>query len=507
MHRLVNKDSDLEQRYWDLKARFEGLVNAAINGIIIIDEGGKIETFNSGAEQIFGYRADEVIGKNVNVLMPQPYQAEHDRHIANYLATRIPKIIGIGREVSGKRSNGDVFPMDLSVGEIKGRDKTRFVGIARDISARKAVEDALREREQEFRLLFENVPVGIFTMTFDGAFKSANPSLIKFLGYEEAEILNMRCCDLVPQDNRQELNVAIEEITSGKRRTSVIDTKWIASDGRETYVTIHAGLVDVPEKESFIIGQAVDRTSQVLSGEVTRQAREQLAHVDRLTTLGEMATAIAHEINQPLAAIASYAQAHRRLIERKQSRLGEITEAFEHIASQALRAGEVVRRIRSFITRGESSRATVQINDIISMVLELGEVDARSQNVEIHTNYGKNIPAVSVDPVQIQQVCLNLIRNAVDAMESVSPHARSLFIDSKRHDDGIEVSFEDSGPGLADNIHDNLFKPFHTTKDTGMGMGLSISRSIIEEHGGVLRYQQAAGGGAIFSFTLPPAED
>lgn len=373
-------------RYAELEARFQGVMDAAVDAIIVIDADAHIETFSAAAERIFGYRAEEVLGRNVAMLMPDPDASRHDRYVQRYLAGGPPQIIGRGREVVGRRKDGSTFPMDLAVGEMRGQRTRRFVGIIRDITRRRDTELALAAREAE-----------------------------------------------------------------------------------------------------------------------SREARERLTQVARVATLGEMASAIAHEINQPLTAISTYAQACRRMRERGLDEPGLIDETLGMITEQALRAGDVVRRIRGFVSHRESARERHDLNAVLATVLTLGAIDADSHRVAIVTDFAADLPQVLVDPVQIQQVCLNLIRNAVDAMGGLPEAARVLTITTRADDEAVEACFADRGPGLAAELRAHLFQPFHTTKAEGMGMGLSISNSLVAAHGGELSYADAPAGGAVFTMRLPLA--
>ncbi|MBI4695168.1 MAG: PAS domain S-box protein [Gammaproteobacteria bacterium] len=492
----------LEQKLLALEARYDGLLRATVEGIIIIGTDGRIESFNPGAENIFGFRAAEVIGHNVSMLMPDDEASRHDGYIGSYLRTRSPKIIGIGREVIGRRRSGEHFPMELAVGEILTEQRITFVGIVRDITKRREVQRMAREREQELRLVIDNAPIGIFTSDLIGRIGTVNPALIAMLGVPAAEIIGRNCTDFaVPQDHER-FAQTLQALVRGAT-VPVCELQWRGRAGALMNVAAHLVLVHRPEGSSFVIGLVVNQTEQVESEEMTRQMREQLAHVGRLTTLGEMASAIAHEINQPLTAISTHAQACRRLIASGNADLPTLADAFERISDQALRAGQVVKRIRNFVTKRESSRETVDVNDIVGQVLDLAEVDAREARVALGTELAGDLPCVFVDPVQLQQVCLNLIRNAIDAMLPLADDQRVLEVSSREAEGRVELVFDDRGGGVPEHVRAELFLPFFTTKESGMGMGLSISHSIVAAHGGTLRYSDNDKGGARFIVSLP----
>jgi len=495
------KPSDFDE----INARFRGVIDAAVDGIILIDERGVIETFNPAAERIFGWTAAEVIGQNVSTLMPEPDASRHDGYIKRYLSGGPAQIIGIGREVVGRRRNGQLFPLELAVGQLQHLKPRRFVGMVRDISQRRAMEQALAAREQELRLMFDGAPIGMFTAGLDGLFNEVNPALVKLLGYSGSELLKIRCADLTHDGDRALLERAYRGLVSGTRSSFNCRVRWLRNDGEVLSVELHAAVAGGSMSAGFIIGQVIDHSEQVRSELESREARERLAHVGRVTTLGEMASAIAHEINQPLTAISSYAQVCIRLMNQGSADQQLLLESLQAIAAQALRAGDVVRRIRGFVSHRDGGREAVALNEVIASVLELAAIDASANQAQITTSLAAELPPVLVDPVQIQQVCLNLIRNAIDAMMELPERERVLLIETRLGEEGVEAVFTDRGPGVAAAMRERLFQPFQTTKVEGMGMGLSISFSIVSAHGGSLRYFDAPPAGARFIITLPVA--
>lgn len=500
----MSADTSATPRASPIEARYDGLLRAAVDGIIVIDRHGLIEAFNPGAERIFLCPAAEALGRSINSFMPEPDAHAHDSYLANYLRTREAKIIGIGREVIGLRRNGERFPMELSVGEIVVDGSVSFLGIVRDITKRRWIESALQEREQEVRLAIDNAPIGVFTAELTGVITSVNAALCKLLGYGVDEMVGAACTNFMLREGLHDFAEWRDPAVAAGKPIPVAEMRWLRKDGAVVNVSVHSGLVSLPDGRAFVIGQVIDQTERLRSEEAERQAREQLAHVGRLATLGEMASAIAHEINQPLTAISTLAQACRRLMAGPDGDAETLAAGFERIAEQALRAGQVVKRIREFITKRESSKELVDINDVVRQVLELAEVDAREGNIAINVEFGTGLPQVFADSVQIQQVCFNLIRNAIDAMTACPVAVRLLEIATRfEPPDKLELTFDDRGGGVPETVRAQLFHPFFTTKDAGMGMGLSISHSIVVAHGGQLRYSDNAHGGARFAIVLP----
>lgn len=241
--------------------------------------------------------------------------------------------------------------------------------------------------------------------------------------------------------------------------------------------------------------------------EQARQHQASLAHVARVSMMGEMAAQMAHELNQPLSAIVSYASGCIRRIRNGSERPEEILEALDQIAGQAVRASEILKRLRAFVRKGAPKRERVHINAVVRNALRFAEVEARDYGVSVRFEPAPYLPVIQADAVQLEQVVLNLVRNGFEAMRETNGRQRELVIRTGLDDHGfVRVSVRDSGAGVAADIADTLFEPFTTTKPDGLGMGLSISRSIIESHGGRLWMTQNAGAGATFEFTVPVAE-
>lgn len=369
-------------------ALLSALLEAAVDGIVVIDPHGIVRLFNPGAERLFGYRADEVVGNNVNMLMPAPFHANHDGYLERYLATGERRIIGIGREVRAINKSGEEFPVDLSVGEAALADDRLFVGILRDLRQRAGLESELRAER------------------------------------------------------------------------------------------IHV-----------------------------RDLERSLAHVHRNSTLGEMAAGIAHEINQPLAAISTYSDAAQRFLARDQVDRAKLGHALEQVGGQARRAGAVVKRMRGLAKQQEAPPEVRQINEVIADLLELAKLEARESDAPIRLELAENLPPVMVDSVQIQQVMLNLIRNGLEAIVTRRQAALGLLVATRPDGDHVEVSVTDHGMGVPADKADDIFHPFETSKPDGMGIGLSICQTIMRRHGGRLWHEPNPGGGSRFIFTLPVVKE
>jgi len=489
----------------------EAILDCMVEGLVVIDPTGIITCFNSAAERIFGYGPEEVVGRNVNMLMPPPWSREHDHYLARYSRTREGRIIGIGREVQGLRKDGRVFPMELSVGAFNAGDEPHYVGVIRDISETRGMQATIATREAQLRLMFDQAPVGAFIVDTAGRVISCNAAFERLLACAPRQLMGKEHRDLLHPEDRGGLCAAFAALRAGPdsdaRFTS--EVRYQRGDGGLAHVQLHVGLVDTVEGDRALIGQCIDRSAQHRAEEELAALHDQLAHVNRLSVMGEMASGIAHEINQPLTAISAYAQACRRMVSAGPLPAGseEFTDALDQIALQAQRAGEVIRRLRGFVRRGESSRATTQLGEVLRGVVKLAEVDARNHEITIERLIPNSLPAVLADPVQIQQVVLNLLRNAMEATPpgAAEDGSRMVCLRAESTGDEVRVSVLDRGHGIEPATATRLFTPFFTTKRTGMGLGLSICQSIIEAHGGRIDYSPREGGGSCFRFTLPVA--
>ena len=248
---------------------------------------------------------------------------------------------------------------------------------------------------------------------------------------------------------------------------------------------------------------STDVTERKRAEEAARQHQAELTHVLRVTSMGEMAAGLAHEINQPLTAIASYAQGSVRRLRANPPQVEPVLAVIDDIAAEALRAGEIIRRLRSLIRKEAPRQDWVDLNEVVGEVVRLLEPEARQHGVTVRVHADARLPALVADRIQIEQVILNLVRNAVDAMREVEGRRELDIRTAAVGDDAVELSVRDSGPGLSAALLEHIFEPFFSTKSAGLGMGLSISRTIIEAHQGRLWATSSVGGGANFHFTLP----
>ncbi len=374
----ISENHDLPHDLVFRELWLNSILNAAKEAIVTINHHGIMAYANHAVTALFGYELDDLLGCNINMLMPEPDKTNHDQYINHYIQTGQNKIIGSSREVVGIHKDGSKLPLELSITEFKIDNQPFFTGTLRDIRERKSKE---------------------------------------------------------------------------------------ASD---------------------------------------KQHVEELAHVSRLGLMGEMASGISHEVNQPLAAITGYTQACLQIIQSDHPDLNSLSEILSKTHEQTIKAGKIIHRMRDFVKSHKMQRSSININELIIDALALFS-DYKNYDIELKLDLPDDLPTLFADSVHIEQVFLNLVKNSIDAMTELPKKKKKRLVIQTRltAPQKIEVRITDNGPGLTEDQRIHIFTPFFTTKKTGMGMGLSISRSIIEAHHGVLRFNSSRGNGTTFYFSLP----
>ena len=359
------------------EGKLRRVIDAALDGMVVIDSSGTVLLYNDACERMLGYSAEEVVGNNVRMLMTPADRKHHDAYIRNYLRTGTARIIGIGRDVTGRRKDGSTIPLRLSVGELRDDDDTPlFIGTLHDLT------EALRARER------------------------------------------------------------IEELQS------------------------------------------------------------ELMQVARASAVGEMGSALAHELTQPLSAVSGFVEASAALIDESGGAIpARVREYMAQAVVQTQRAGAVIRLIREFAARGDTERTVEDINTVVEEICELAKLGAAADEIDLELNLAAGLPPVLIDHVQIQQVVLNLVRNSIDALSGCE--SGTITVATESRDDAVEVAVGDDGPGLPPEVRERVFEPFVSTKPDGIGIGLSICRTIVEAHGGRIAVEDGTKRGAGFRFSVP----
>ena len=380
-------------------------------------------------------------------------------------------------------------------------------GIVINIDDQKQVEEALRTRERHLQSILETIPDAMIVIDGNGIMQFFSSAAERQFGYSEAEAIGQNVSRLMPDPDRSRHDGYLARYNATGER-HIIGIGRIVTGQRKDGTTFPMHL-SIGEMQSggapYFTGFVRDLTEHQQTQARLQQLQSELVHVSRLSAMGEMASALAHELNQPLAAISNYMKGSRRLLAASPDpNRPKIESALDRAAEQALRAGQIIRRLRDFVSRGESEKRVESLSKLVEEAGALGLSGAREQGVQLRFNLNPNHDLVLVDRVQIQQVLVNLFRNALEAMAQSSRReliASNIPVD----DDMIEIAVSDTGSGFHEDVEQSLFQTFFTTKETGMGVGLSISRSIIEAHGGRMWAESNPSGGATFRFTLPAA--
>ena len=349
----------------------------------------------------------------------------------------------------------------------------------------------------------------ILAMDAEGIIQYANGATYTMLGYEPGSLVGHDVAELMPEPHRSHHKQYVSRyFQTGKARIIGIGRELmaLARDGRQIPIYLAVSEIRTPGGVYFA-GILRDLTQQKQAQAALLEHQERLARVGRLSTMGEMTASIAHEINQPLTAISMYAQACLKLLQMPALDREKLGTALDKLNRQSLRAGAIIERIQRFVRNEEGQRELCDVRQLISEISQFGQADARLHDMELNFELDEHLPNVWCDPIQVQQVALNLIRNAIDAMQQIGRiHGNRVTVRSRKVDDWIEVAVEDAGTGVSAADEPLVFSAFHTTKKDGMGMGLSICRSIMNQHGGQLGFTNNPVHGATFWFRLPVSE-
>ncbi|MFZ5555689.1 MAG: sensor histidine kinase [Pseudomonadota bacterium] len=365
------------------------------------------------------------------------------------------------------------------------------------------LEMRLAENENRLRLIIESEPELVMLQDARAVVVEMNPAGLVVLEADEPEvIIGHDMSRVVAPEFLETYRLACGAVFKGTPRT--FEVRIVGLKGTVRWLELHAfPLRDGHNRVAALIGIGRDVTQQVQAREEASRHQTELARVMRMNTIGEMASGVAHEISQPLSAISNFADGCLRRIRCGGADGGDLIAALEQIQRQAQRAGYIIRHIKKFVRRHEPYWTTVDVNEVVQDVWTLLEPEARQKAISSVLTLDDTLPDIKGDQIELEQVVVNLVRNAIEAMSDVAIRNRKLKIETRRFPSHIEVSVTDSGVGVPSDISDKIFGPFFTTKNNGLGMGLSISRTIVESHGGKLWHSQGSGGGATFAFRLP----
>lgn len=408
--------------------------------------------------------------------------------------------------------------LDQKVAERTRELATSNEELRKEIGERKKKEEELRLNEEALRLahaqiarseerwrsVFENSAIGVALSDLDGRYIAANPVFQKMLGYTEEELGQLKFLDITVEEDREANWKLVEELLKGKRRQFQIEKQYRRKNGRAVWarntVSMVTGSEGVPQ---FWMALSEDVTEQHEARVALDKARSDLAHVARVSTLSALTASIAHEVNQPLSGVVTNASTCLRMLDADPPNLEGARETTRRTIRDGNRASEVITRLRALFSKKSAAFESFDLNEAAREVIALSESELQRNGVIPRLDLAAGLPSVLGDRIQIQQVILNLIRNGSDAMSMVADGPRELQIKTERNESGVRLSVTDSGVGIGPEIESKLFEPFYTTKSDGMGIGLSVSRSIMESHQGRLWAIRNEGPGATFLFSIP----
>jgi two-component system sensor histidine kinase DctS len=377
--------------------------------------------------------------------------------------------------------------------------------LRRHIRRRLATEEALRAEHAFRKAMEDSLHTGMRAVDLEGRIVYVNPAYCNMVGLPAERLIGSRPPQPYwPPEDREHIEEALRHARAPGAPRAGIELRLVRPSGERFDVLLYeAPLIDAEGRHTGWMGSVLDITERKRARELVRQQQEKLAATARLVTVGEMASTMAHELNQPLSAIASYTTGCLNLLESGGGPRAELEEALRKTGQQAQRAGRIIRRVHDFVRKREPTRTAVRINAVVEEAVGFADADARRRLVRIDVALGAEGPELRGDPVLLQQVVLNLLRNAMDAMAETAREARAILVATSAGPDGVTVSIADRGAGIPSEVREHLFQPFYTTKAEGMGMGLNICRSILELHGGRVWADPNPGGGTIFSFSIP----
>ena len=505
---LVGIWSDITERkraaaaLLESEQRFRSLIESAPEAVFV-QRGGRFLYLNPAACRLFGAsRPEELIGMDFVERLAPEYHDHVRKRIRLQRESGAPAPL---MEQEYLRLDGTRVPVETTAVFVRYEDHDAHIVFVRDITERKRTEQALRESERKFSTIFRVAPVGIsITRPVDGRFMDFNDGFESITGYSRDDVLGRTSVELglwVDPGDRNRMLAAVRR--EGRVRDFEAQVRGKSGDCRD--LLFSAEMVEL-RGEACVVVVASDITDRKRAEEKLQQMLTQLAHVARLSTMGEMLAGVAHEVNQPLCTIVNFAKACKNLASREKPDLSQISQWSDAIAAAAAASGDIVRRMLGFARRGGATREAVSIGTLMDDAMLLVRYEARKKNVALQRDVPRAPMVVYADSTQIQQVLVNLLRNAIEALADSPPNNRRVVLKATPSGDDVRISVSDNGGGPSDLVMSKLFEPFVTTKPQGLGLGLSISKTIVEEHKGSIWAEANPGGGLSVHFTLPAGE-
>jgi PAS domain S-box-containing protein len=507
--RLRQEETELKRS----EAHKAAILDSSLDCIVAMDHEGCITEFNPAAERTLGYEREDVVGKHLaDVIVPASLREKHRVGFARHLATGESRVLGRRIEMTALCADGREIPVEIAITRIRQDGPPSFTGYLRDITERKRNEEALLEThaelarsEERWRSMFENSAIGVALTDLNGHFIAANPVFQKMVGYTEEELKQFSFIDITVEEDRNLNWALIQELLEGKRRQFQIEKQYRRKNGSAVWVRNSVSVVSGMERgPRFLMALSEDVTERRLAEEALNETRSELAYMARVTTLSTLTASIAHEVNQPLSGIVTNASTCLRMLDASPPNVEGARETARRTIRDGNRASEVVARLRALFSKKNAAFEVFDLNEAAKEVVALSVSDLQRNRVVLQSDLAVDLPSVLGDRIQIQQVILNLLRNGSDAMSIVDDRPRELLIKTDCDDGGgVRLSVKDSGVGIDSEIEGKLFEAFYTTKGDGMGIGLSVSRSIVERHQGRLWATRNEGPGATFLFSIP----
>lgn len=488
----------------ELKLLTEGVGGYAI---YMLDPEGRVTIWNKGAERLKGWTQEEIVGQSFSLFYPA------DAVEAGKPAADLARAREVGKfeeDAWRLRKDGSEFLAHVAITALydQGGALRGFGKLVRDVTDQRAAESALRASTIHLRSILSTVPDAMIVIDERGCILSFSAAAERLFGYSEAEIAGSNVSRLMPSPDRDRHDAYLDRyLATGERKIIGIGRLVIGARRDGSTFPMHLSVGEARgEGQRVFTGFIRDLTEQQQTQERLEELQSELIHVARVSAMGTMASTLAHELNQPITAVANYVETVRDMLANPNADdFPILREALGDAAGEAMRAGHIVRRLRDFVARGEVEKTVENLSVLISEAAALGVIGAREKSVDIRFELDPAGFEVLVDKVQIQQVLINLIRNAIEAMAE-SP-VRNLAISSSAEGPGfVRVTVADTGPGVSPEIAEQLFRAFVSTKSDGMGLGLSICRTIVEANGGRIWLESPEEGGSRFNFTLIRAE-
>ena len=459
--------------------------------VFVRDEKGAIVHWSDGLAGLYGYGAAEVPGKDAHALLRTKFPKSRTE-----IEAELAKDGSWCGELLQERSDGaSIAVLTHWARHVAADGSVLVTETCNDISTH-------RRRADYLAAIVQSTEDAIIGKTLDGIVTSWNKAAEELLGFSAEEMVGHPIATILPRDRRREEDAITEEVRRGDSLTHY-ETLRLKKDGSE--IAISLTVSPILAADGSIIGASTilrDISERRSAEERFHRMQSELAHMGRLSEMGQMASALAHELNQPLTATGNYISAARRSI---QSQPQKALDSLSKASQQVLRAGDIIRRLRGFLSKTEAEKQVTAIERLIEDTAALAQIDAKFRDIQLRFDFHSSQSLAEVDRVQFQQVLFNLLRNAFEATTGRKRRAVVVSTTLKEHE--IEIAVADSGPGIAPEIVENLFRPFVTTKQSGMGVGLSICRTIVEAMGGRIWHQGSPLGGAMFVFTVPLAKD